>query len=60
MADAAGSRLFVQGHHKSFKLSNEPFGEPFGEPIERAEAAHAAEQGRLAVRDIGETVVIRG
>jgi L-ascorbate metabolism protein UlaG (beta-lactamase superfamily) len=52
MADAAGARLFVPIHHKSFQLSNEGF----NEPIERAEAALAAEAGRLAVRDVGETI----
>jgi L-ascorbate metabolism protein UlaG (beta-lactamase superfamily) len=55
MADAAGARLFVPVHHKSFRLSREPF----DEPIERADAALAQERGRLAVREIGETVVIR-
>jgi L-ascorbate metabolism protein UlaG (beta-lactamase superfamily) len=56
MADAAGARLFLPVHHKSFQLSREPF----HEPIERAQTALAAEQGRLAVSEIGETVVIRG
>jgi L-ascorbate metabolism protein UlaG (beta-lactamase superfamily) len=55
MADAAGARLFVPVHHQSFRLSQEPF----LEPIERAEAALAQERGRLAVREIGETVVVR-
>ena len=54
MADAAGARLFVPVHHQSFRLSVEPV----KEPIERAEAALAKEQGRLALRDIGETIVI--
>jgi L-ascorbate metabolism protein UlaG (beta-lactamase superfamily) len=54
MADAAGARLFVPVHHQSFQLSREPF----HEPIERATAALGAERGRLALRDIGETVVI--
>lgn len=54
MADAAGARLFVPVHHQSFRLSVEPV----TEPIERAEAALSAEQGRLAVRAIGETVTI--
>lgn len=54
MADAAGARLFVPVHHKSFQLSREPY----DEPIERAQAALADEEDRLAVRDIGETVVI--
>jgi L-ascorbate metabolism protein UlaG (beta-lactamase superfamily) len=56
MADAAGSRLFVPVHHQSFRLSREPL----REPIERTEAALAAEHGRLALREIGETVVVRG
>lgn len=56
MADAAGARLFVPVHHQSFQLSNEPF----TEPIERTEAALAQEEGRLALREIGETVVVRG
>jgi L-ascorbate metabolism protein UlaG (beta-lactamase superfamily) len=55
MADAAGARLFVPVHHQSFRLSREPF----NEPIERAQAALAREHDRLALRAIGETVVIR-
>jgi L-ascorbate metabolism protein UlaG (beta-lactamase superfamily) len=54
MADAAGARLFVPVHHQTFRLSRE--GQR--EPIERAEAALAREQGRLAIREVGETVVI--
>jgi L-ascorbate metabolism protein UlaG (beta-lactamase superfamily) len=54
MADAAGARLFVPIHHQSFRLSREPL----REPIERTEAALAAEHGRLALREIGETVVV--
>jgi L-ascorbate metabolism protein UlaG (beta-lactamase superfamily) len=52
MANAAGARLFVPIHHKTFQLSDERF----GEPIERAAAALAAEPDRLVVRDIGDTV----
>ena len=55
MADAAGARLFVPVHHQSFVLSREPI----TEPIERTERMLGAEQGRLAVRDIGQTLVIR-
>lgn len=55
MADAAGARLFVPVHHQSFELSREPF----LEPIERAEAALAQERGRLALREIGQTVLIQ-
>lgn len=54
MADAAGARLFVPVHHQSFQLSREPF----MQPIERTEAALAKELDRLAVREIGQTVVI--
>jgi L-ascorbate metabolism protein UlaG (beta-lactamase superfamily) len=56
MADAAGARLFVPVHHQSFQLSREPF----HEPIERAQAALAKERDRLALTQIGETVVING
>jgi L-ascorbate metabolism protein UlaG (beta-lactamase superfamily) len=52
MADAAGARLFVPVHHKSFQLSREPL----HEPIERTQLALAAEPERLAVREIGEIV----
>jgi L-ascorbate metabolism protein UlaG (beta-lactamase superfamily) len=55
MADAAGARLFVPVHHQSFRLSREPL----NEPIERTQAALAHERDRLALREIGETVVIR-
>lgn len=54
MADAAGARLIVPVHHQSFNLSREPV----REPIERAERMLAAEQGRLGVRVIGETLVV--
>jgi hypothetical protein len=51
VADAAGARLFVPVHHQTFQLSHEPF----DEPIARAEAALAAERGRLVVRHVGDT-----
>lgn len=54
MADAAGARLFVPVHHQSFQLSREPF----LEPIERAQDALVKEADRLAVRELGETVVL--
>ena len=54
MADAAGARLFVPVHHRSFRLSREPI----DEPIERAQQALLAERGRLALASIGETAVI--
>ena len=55
MADAARARLIVPVHHQSFRLSSEPF----MEPIERIQEALAKEHDRLAIRQIGETVVIR-
>jgi len=55
MADAANARLIVPVHHQSFRLSNEPF----MEPIERIQEALAKEHDRLALREIGETVVIQ-
>lgn len=54
MADAAGARRFVPVHHQSFRLGREPL----LEPIERTQAALAREEGRLALREIGETVVL--
>jgi len=54
MADAAGARLFVPVHHKTFTLSHEP---P-DEPIQRTAAALAEEADRLAVRDVGDTARI--
>jgi L-ascorbate metabolism protein UlaG (beta-lactamase superfamily) len=54
MADAADARLFVPVHHQSFQLSREPF----LEPIERAQEALSKERDRLALREIGETVVL--
>jgi L-ascorbate metabolism protein UlaG (beta-lactamase superfamily) len=54
MADAAGARLFVPVHHQSFQLSREPF----MEPIERTQAALAKEQERLAIRELGQTIVL--
>jgi L-ascorbate metabolism protein UlaG (beta-lactamase superfamily) len=54
MADTAGARLIVPVHHQSFRLSNEPF----MEPIERIQEALVKEHDRLALREIGETVII--
>jgi L-ascorbate metabolism protein UlaG (beta-lactamase superfamily) len=51
MADAAGARLFVPIHHRTFALSREAF----DEPIDRARSALAAEKDRLAVSEIGDT-----
>ncbi|HET9359570.1 MAG TPA: MBL fold metallo-hydrolase [Vicinamibacterales bacterium] len=55
MADAAGARLIVPVHHQSFRLSNEPF----MEPIERIQEALAKEEDRLAIREIGQTIVLQ-
>jgi L-ascorbate metabolism protein UlaG (beta-lactamase superfamily) len=55
MADAAGARLIVPVHHQSFRLSNEPF----MEPIERIQEALVKEQDRLAIREIGQTIVLQ-
>jgi L-ascorbate metabolism protein UlaG (beta-lactamase superfamily) len=54
MADAAGTRLFVPVHHQAFRLSSEPL----MEPITRAQAALAKEEGRLALREVGQTITI--
>lgn len=54
MADAAGARLFAPVHHQSFALSREPV----SEPIERTERMLSAEDGRIAWREIGQTLVV--
>ena len=54
MADAAGARIIVPVHHQSFRLSHEPV----MEPIERLQEALARESDRLALREIGATVVV--
>ena len=54
MADAAGARLFVPIHHRTFALSREAF----DEPITRAQMALSAEADRLVVREIGDTARI--
>jgi L-ascorbate metabolism protein UlaG (beta-lactamase superfamily) len=54
MANAAGARLIIPVHHQAFKLSNEPF----NQPIERAMAALAQEPERLALREVGQKVVV--
>ena len=54
MADSAGARLFVPVHHQSFELSREPF----MEPIERTQEALSQEADRLAIREIGQTIVL--
>jgi L-ascorbate metabolism protein UlaG (beta-lactamase superfamily) len=54
MADDAAARLIVPVHHKSFRLSREPF----QEPIERLQQALAHEPERLALSEIGQTALI--
>jgi L-ascorbate metabolism protein UlaG (beta-lactamase superfamily) len=54
MADAAGARLIVPVHHQSFRLSSEPF----MEPIERIQEALIKESDRLAMTEIGQTIVL--
>lgn len=54
MADAAGARQFVPIHHATFKLSEEPM----DEPLQRLEDALRHEQGRLALRRVGEHVTL--
>jgi L-ascorbate metabolism protein UlaG (beta-lactamase superfamily) len=54
MADAAGARLFVPVHHQCFRLSSEPV----HEPIERVQAALLSERDRLALSEVGQTVVV--
>jgi L-ascorbate metabolism protein UlaG (beta-lactamase superfamily) len=55
MADAAGARLLVPVHHRSFRLSNEGF----DEPIERIQEALRREPERIAVKNIGDTAVLK-
>jgi L-ascorbate metabolism protein UlaG (beta-lactamase superfamily) len=50
MANQAGAEFVLPMHHRTFKLSNEPF----GEPIERLLAASGSAEDRIAVREIGE------
>ncbi|HEY1754909.1 MAG TPA: MBL fold metallo-hydrolase [Bryobacteraceae bacterium] len=50
MANQAGAEFVLPVHHKTFKLSSEPY----GEPIERLLLASGAATGRIAVREIGD------
>lgn len=54
MADAAGAERIAPIHHATFKLSDEPM----TEPLERLEKALEKERGRLALRQVGDTVVL--
>ena len=50
MANDAGAEFLLPVHHRTFKLSNEPY----GEPIERLLLASGSAEDRIAVREIGE------
>jgi len=50
MANQAGAEFVLPVHHRTFKLSNEPY----GEPIERLLLASGSTQDRIQVREIGE------
>jgi L-ascorbate metabolism protein UlaG (beta-lactamase superfamily) len=54
MANDAGAKFIMPVHHQTFRLSFEPF----REPIERLEIALRDQSERIAVREIGETVVL--
>ena len=50
MANHAGAEFILPVHHRTFKLSREPY----GEPIERLLKACGAAQGRVPIREIGD------
>ncbi|HEY4359792.1 MAG TPA: MBL fold metallo-hydrolase [Bryobacteraceae bacterium] len=50
MAGHAGAEFVLPVHHRTFNLSNEPY----GEPIERLLLAAGSAEDRIAVREIGE------
>jgi L-ascorbate metabolism protein UlaG (beta-lactamase superfamily) len=54
MADDAGAQFIMPMHHQTFRLSFEPF----REPIERFELALQTRPERIALREIGETLVL--
>lgn len=54
MADAAGAQLIAPIHHATFKLSDEPM----TEPLERLEKALEKERDRLALKQVGDTVLL--
>ena len=55
MANDAGAELVLPVHHRTFKLSNEPY----HEPIERLLRASGSAQHRIPVRDIGDDLHLR-
>jgi L-ascorbate metabolism protein UlaG (beta-lactamase superfamily) len=50
MANHAAAEFVLPVHHRTFKLSNEPY----GEPIERLLLASGSAEDRIPVREIGE------
>ena len=50
MANQAGAEFVLPVHHRTFKLSNEPY----SEPIERLLRASGSAQDRISIREIGE------
>jgi len=50
MANHAGAEFVLPVHHRTFKLSNEPY----DEPIERLLLAAGSATGRVPIREIGE------
>jgi L-ascorbate metabolism protein UlaG (beta-lactamase superfamily) len=50
MANHAGAEFILPVHHRTFKLSNEPY----GEPIERLLQASGSAEDRIRVREIGD------
>jgi L-ascorbate metabolism protein UlaG (beta-lactamase superfamily) len=53
MTQMAGGTYLIPIHHRTFRLSEEPF----DEPIERLQTAMQHEPSRLALREVGETFV---
>ena len=50
MANQAGAEFVLPVHHRTFKLSNEPY----EEPIERLLQAAGSDEHRIPTREIGE------
>jgi len=55
MANHAGAEFVLPVHHRTFKLSSEPY----EEPIERLLAASGSAQERIVVREIGEEFCLK-
>src|SRR5579862_1109965 len=56
MANHAGAQFVFPVHHRTFTLSNEPY----GEPIERLLQASRSEPDRIAIREIGDEFFLDG